>query len=146
MLLLRQPRLRMIYVTSTPIAAKISDGVVGPGRLELAAAMGAPSVVVCLVLGQDQRQMPLAEDQHPVGNFGPGDEHEPFRISVRARSVPGRSRISAARTARSAQSSRGRGLVRRSTEGTPTWCHPERLYKDGEDNGVTPGRILPPKV
>ena len=31
------------------------------------------------------------------------------------RSVPGRSRISAARTARSAQSSRGRGLVRRST-------------------------------
>jgi hypothetical protein len=47
--------------------------------------MGAPSVVVSLVLGQDQQQMPLAEDQHPVGNLGPGGEHEPFRIRVRMR-------------------------------------------------------------
>ena len=44
--------------------------------------MGAPSVVVGRVLGQDQQQMPLAEDQHPVGNFGPGGEHETFRVSV----------------------------------------------------------------
>ena len=29
--------------------------------------------------------MPFAEDQHPVGDLGPGGEHEPFRISVRAR-------------------------------------------------------------
>jgi len=35
-----------------------------------------------------------------------------------ARSVPGKSRISAAMTARSAQSSRGLGLVRRSTAGS----------------------------
>ena len=27
--------------------------------------------------------MLLAEDQHPVGNLGPGGEHEPFRIGVR---------------------------------------------------------------
>ena len=27
--------------------------------------------------------MPFAEDQHPVGNLGPGGEHESFRISVR---------------------------------------------------------------
>ena len=46
--------------------------------------MGAPSVVVGLVLGQDRPQMPLAEDQHPVGDLRPGGEHEPFRISVRA--------------------------------------------------------------
>ena len=59
----------------------------GRGRLELAAAMGAPSVVVGLILGQDQQQMPLAEDQHPVGNLGPGGEHEPFRMSVRARAA-----------------------------------------------------------
>jgi hypothetical protein len=52
------------------------------GRAELAAAMGAPSVVVRLVLGQDRPQMPLAENQHPVADFGPGGEHEPFRISV----------------------------------------------------------------
>ena len=29
--------------------------------------------------------MPLAEDQHPVGDLRPGGEHEPFRISIRAR-------------------------------------------------------------
>jgi len=33
--------------------------------------------------------MPLADDQHPVSDFGPGGEHEPFRVSVRAR-APGR--------------------------------------------------------
>jgi hypothetical protein len=27
--------------------------------------------------------MPLAEDQHPVSDFGPGGEHESFGISVR---------------------------------------------------------------
>jgi hypothetical protein len=32
--------------------------------------------------------MSLAEDQHPVGDLRPDSEHEPFRISVRAR-VPG---------------------------------------------------------
>jgi hypothetical protein len=36
-----------------------------------------------LIPGQDRLQMPLAEDQHPVGDLGPGGEHEPFRISVR---------------------------------------------------------------
>ena len=28
--------------------------------------------------------MPLAEDQHPVGDLRPGGEHEPFRIGIRA--------------------------------------------------------------
>ena len=31
--------------------------------------------------------MPLAEDQHPVGDFGPGGEHGPFRVSVGARAA-----------------------------------------------------------
>jgi hypothetical protein len=39
--------------------------------------------------------MPLAEDQHPVGDLGPGGAHEPFRISIRAR-APGRDRPSLA--------------------------------------------------
>jgi hypothetical protein len=30
--------------------------------------------------GQDRQQVPLAEDQHPVGDLGPGREHEPFRL------------------------------------------------------------------
>ena len=29
--------------------------------------------------------MPLAQDEHPVGDLDPGGEHEPFRVGVRAR-------------------------------------------------------------
>ena len=58
---------------------EVGGRVVGPGRVELTAAMGTTSVVMGLVLGQDRPQMPLAEGQHPVGDLGPGREHEPFR-------------------------------------------------------------------
>ena len=40
-----------------------------------------------LILGQDGPQVPRAEDEHPVGDLGPGCEHEPFRVSVRARAA-----------------------------------------------------------
>src|SRR5690348_6710928 len=60
---------------------------IGRGWAELAAAMGPPPVVMGRVLIQDGPQMPLAEDQHPVGDLGPGGEHEPFRISVRFRAA-----------------------------------------------------------
>jgi hypothetical protein len=40
-----------------------------------------------LVLGQDRPQVPLAEDQHPVGDLGPGREHKPFRVGIRARAA-----------------------------------------------------------
>src|ERR1700730_5729741 len=60
-----------------------------PGWAELAAAVGSSSVVVGLVLGKDAAQVAFAEDEHPIGDLGPGGEHEPFRISVRAR-TPGR--------------------------------------------------------
>ena len=52
---------------------------VGPGRAEPPAAMRAPAVVVGLVLGQDRPQVPFAEDEHLVGDLGPGGEHEPCR-------------------------------------------------------------------
>jgi hypothetical protein len=55
--------------------------VVGPGRAELAAAMGLPSVVVRLVVGQDRPQMSFAEDQQPVGDLGPGGEHILYVLS-----------------------------------------------------------------
>ncbi len=58
------------------------DGVVGPGRAGLAAAMGAWSVVVGHILGQDRPQMPLADGEHRVGDLGPGGEHERFRVSA----------------------------------------------------------------
>ena len=51
--------------------------------------MGSPPVVMTLVAGQDSPQMLSAEDEHSVGDLGPGGEHEPFRVSVRAR-TPGR--------------------------------------------------------
>jgi hypothetical protein len=49
--------------------------------------MGPPSVVMGLILGRDRPQMPLAEDEHPVGDLGAGGEHEPFRVSVRGRAA-----------------------------------------------------------
>jgi hypothetical protein len=42
--------------TVDPFLGEIGDGVVGPGRVELAAAMGTPSVVVGLVLARTVRR------------------------------------------------------------------------------------------
>jgi hypothetical protein len=53
---------------------QVRDGVIGPGRVELAAAMGPPSIIMRLILGQDHPQVPFTEDQHPVGDLGPGGE------------------------------------------------------------------------
>jgi len=44
----------------------------------------ALAVVVPGVLGQDAPEVAFAEDQHPVGQLGPGGQHEPLRESVRA--------------------------------------------------------------
>ena len=72
-----------------PLLGEVGDRMIGPGRAQLAAAVGPPPVVVGRVLGQDGPQVPLAEDQHPVSDLGPGGEHESFRVTVRAR-APGR--------------------------------------------------------
>jgi hypothetical protein len=45
-----------------PLLREVGDKVVGPRRVEQAAAMGPSSVVVGHILGQDRPQMPLAED------------------------------------------------------------------------------------
>jgi len=65
-----------------PLVGEVRDGVIGPRRAKPTAAMGAPPVVVPLVLGQDHPQMPSAEDQHPVVDLRADSEHEPFRITV----------------------------------------------------------------
>jgi hypothetical protein len=57
---------------------EVGSGVVGSRRVQLAAAVGSVSVVVGLVLGRDYPQVPLAEDEHPVGDLGSGIEHEPL--------------------------------------------------------------------
>ncbi len=68
---------------------EIGGGMVRPGRVQLAAAVGSSPVVVPGVLGQGAAQVAFAEDQHPVGELGPGGVHEPFRMRIRAR-APGR--------------------------------------------------------
>src|SRR5260370_26857998 len=60
-----------------PLLGEIGDRVVGTAWVQLAADMGATSVVVSLALDHDCPQLPLAEDQHPVGDLRPGCEHEP---------------------------------------------------------------------
>ena len=80
--LMRPPRIGRRWIRSRERSA---TG--WPGRAELAAALGAPPVVVGLVLGQDRLQRPLAEDQHPVSNLVPDGKHEPFRISIRSRAA-----------------------------------------------------------
>jgi Protein of unknown function (DUF5661) len=75
------------------LAVQVRDRVIWPGRSEVAAAMGPSSVVVGLVFGQDRLQMPLTEDEHPVGDLGPDGEHESFRVSVRAGCGAGSSRL-----------------------------------------------------
>ena len=42
----------------------------------LAGLVRAVPVVVGGVLGQDRAQVPLAEDQQPVGDLGPGGEYD----------------------------------------------------------------------
>ena len=60
---------------------------VGPGRAELAASVRSSSVVVLGILGEDRPQVAFAEDQHLVGDLGPGCEDEPFGVGVRARTL-----------------------------------------------------------
>jgi hypothetical protein len=47
--------------------------VVRPGRVQLPTAMGPSSVVMAGVLGEDRPEVSFTEDQHSVGNHGPGD-------------------------------------------------------------------------
>ena len=44
---------------------------------------GRCPVVVPGIPGEDRPQVPFTEDRHPVGDLGPGGEHEPFGIGVR---------------------------------------------------------------
>jgi hypothetical protein len=75
--------------TFDPFLGEVGDGVVGPGRAEFAAAVGALSVVAAGDIWRGRPQVPFTEDQYPVGDLGPGGEHEPFGIGVRPRASGG---------------------------------------------------------
>ena len=78
---MRPPRTAVL----DPLLGEVGGGFAGPGRAELAAARGSSSVVVPGMLGEDRPQVAFTEDQHPIGDLGPGGEHETFRIGIRAR-------------------------------------------------------------
>ena len=63
--------------------------VVGPRRVQLAAAVVSAPVVVGLIFGQDRPQVPFAEDEHPVGDLGPGSEHGNRSAKAFARGLRG---------------------------------------------------------
>ena len=54
------------------LRGQAGHGVVGPGRAESAAAVGPSCVVVPGVLCENRPQVPFAEDQHPISDFGAG--------------------------------------------------------------------------
>ena len=70
-----------------PRLEEVCGRVIGPGRAELAAAVGSPPVLMRLILGQGRPQVPFIEDEHLVGEIGPGGEHESFRVGARARAA-----------------------------------------------------------
>jgi hypothetical protein len=55
--------------TSDPAADRRWDRCVWAWRTEVQSSMRPLSVVVPRVLGKDAAQVPLAEDQHPVGDL-----------------------------------------------------------------------------
>ena len=58
---------------------------IGARRMQPQCPMRAPTVVVSAVAGKDGPQVPLTEDQDPVGEFGSGGQHESFGEAVRSR-------------------------------------------------------------
>jgi hypothetical protein len=69
--------------TSDPSGWFGRDRLVGSWRAKLPPAMRPVAVVVPGVHGEHVPEVPFTEDQHPVGDFGPGGEHEPLGVGVR---------------------------------------------------------------
>jgi hypothetical protein len=63
--------------------AEVSHGVGRVGRAKFAGTVGSSAVVVPNVLREYHMQVPLAEDQYAVGEFGWEGAHEPFGDTVR---------------------------------------------------------------
>src|SRR5512133_546238 len=57
----------------------------GAWRAKAERSMLPPTVVVGAVLGEDGGQVPFAEDQDAVGEFGSGGQDEAFGEAVRSR-------------------------------------------------------------
>jgi hypothetical protein len=67
--------------------AEVRHGVGRSGRAKFAGAMRPSTVVVPNVLREHHTQVPLAEDQYTVGEFGFDRAYEPFGETVRPRTT-----------------------------------------------------------
>ena len=61
---------------------EVCDGVGRPWWVKVSGAVGSSTVVVANVSCEHHMQVPLVEDQHSVGEFGPEGAHEPFGDTV----------------------------------------------------------------
>ncbi len=68
-----------------PLTGQVDQGMVGPWWLQVQRPVGSPPVVVACEVVEDS--VSFADDEHPVGDLGPGGEHEPFRVGVRPRAA-----------------------------------------------------------
>jgi hypothetical protein len=66
-----------------PFVVDVRDGMGRLGWAKVSAAVGSSTVVVANVLIEHDAQVPLAEDQHAVGEFGSHGADESFGEAVR---------------------------------------------------------------
>jgi hypothetical protein len=66
-----------------PFIAEVRHGMGWPWWSQLAGTVRPSTVVVLNVLREYHPQVPLAEDQHAVGEFGSERAHEPFGETMR---------------------------------------------------------------
>jgi hypothetical protein len=69
--------------------AEVRYGVGRPWWAKIAGAMGPPTVVMANIFRGHDTQVPLAEDQHAVGEFDSEGADEPFSEAVRPRAPKG---------------------------------------------------------
>ena len=74
-------------LASDPLLGTVRDGMIGAWREKPKRSMWPSTVVVGAVAGEDGPQVPLAEDQYAVGEFGSGGQHEAFGEAVRSRAA-----------------------------------------------------------
>jgi hypothetical protein len=70
---------------SDPVVVTVRGGVIGARRDTLQCSVRPAAVVVGAVLAEDGPQVPFAEDQDAVGEFGPDGQDEAFGEAVRSR-------------------------------------------------------------
>jgi hypothetical protein len=70
-----------------PRVSGICDRQFWAWRVQLERSMRPPRVVVHRILGEHPAEVPLAEDQHAVGEFGSDGQHEAFGEAVGSRAA-----------------------------------------------------------